>query len=243
MISECLFPEIVPALAACGLDFFIIDTEHSPASLHEIESLARVCRQFDIAPLVRVTDNDYALIARALDCGAAGIVIPRLESAAEARRAVEAAKYTPTGRRGCWMRSIIADSSGPATAEDLEKANRETIVVVQVENEQALADLENIVQVPGVDATLVGPQDLSISLGIAGQVAHPRMTEAFARVVGICNTSPVAPGIHMDAVAPLAQRKAEGFRLLSYSYDVGLLAQALKQGVEALRGVSSSAKA
>lgn len=207
MITECLSPEVVPALAACGVDFFIMDTEHSPGDLHELQALARACRQFNIAPLVRISDNEYFLIARALDCGAAGVVIPRIQSAAEAKRVVDAVKYPPLGQRGFGRRSIHTDFAGATTAEGIERGNAETIVVVQVENTQALADLENIVRVPGIDATMIGPHDLSISFGIPGQFTHDLMKNAFRRVSEVCAASPVAAGIHMGDTTRLTHSK------------------------------------
>lgn len=236
MLTECLSPEIVPALAACGLDFFIVDTEHSPADLHQIQALARASRPLGIAPLVRVTDNEYFLIARALDCGAAGVVIPRLQSAGDARRVVEAVKYSPLGRRGFFMRGILTDFGGISTAEGMARENQETIVVVQVETAEALADLENIVQVPGIDAIMIGPQDLSIALGVPGQIMHERMRDAFRRVAEVCGPSPVAPGIHMDDPALLAEFRERGFLFLDYSIDLGLLMKALRQGLEVIKG-------
>ncbi len=243
MITECLRPEMVPALAACGIDFFIIDTEHSPGDLHEIEALARASRQFGIAPLVRITDNEYFLIARALDCGAAGVVIPRIHSAADVRRVVEAVKYPPLGHRGFGRRGILTDFGGESTADGVRSGNEETIVIVQVEYQSALDDLENIVQVPGVDGTMIGPQDLSISLGIPGQFGHEKMQAAYQRVAEVCGRSPVAAGIHMGDAAKLTQLKAMGFRFLVYSTDLLLMMKALKEGIETMRGAPAAAKA
>ncbi len=238
MITECLRPEMVPALAACGVDFFIIDTEHSPGDLHEIEALARSSLQFKVAPLVRITDNEYFLIARIMDCGAAGVVAPRIHSAEAARRVVEAVKYPPQGRRGYGMRGILTDFAGGSTAENIERANRETVVIVQVESAEALADLENIVRVPGIDATMIGPHDLSISLGVAGQFTHPKMIDAFRRVAEVCGASPVAPGVHLGDVKLLSQLRGDGFRFVIFSSDLALMMTALKQGMQTLKAAA-----
>ena len=243
MITECLRPEMAPALAVSGVDFFIVDTEHSPGDLHEVEALARASRQFDIAPLVRITDNEYFLIARVLDCGAAGVVAPRIHSAEAAKRVVEAVKYPPQGQRGYGMRGILTDFAGGTTGEHIERGNRETIVVVQVESQEALDDLENIVAVPGIDATMVGPQDLSISLGVPGQFGHPKMRDAFQRVADVCGASPVAPGVHLGAVGILEELRAIGFRFLIYSADLVLMMKALKEGMETLNGAAAAAPA
>jgi len=240
MITECLRPEVVTALAASGVDFFIVDTEHSPGDLHEIEALARASRQFNIAPLVRITENEYFLIARALDCGAAGVVAPRIHSAEAARRVVEAVKLPPVGRRGFGMRGILTDFAGTTTAEGVERSNRETIVVVQVESGEALDDLENIVAVPGIDATLIGPHDLSISLGIPGQFTHEKMKAGIRRVAEVCGRSPVAAGIHLGEVARLCELRGQGYRFLTYSSDLALMMKSLKEGMDALRGAPAA---
>ncbi len=240
MLTECLRPEMVPALAVSGVDFFIVDTEHSPGGLHEIEALARASRQFGIAPLVRITQNEYFLIARSLDCGAAGVVAPRIHSAEAARRVVEAVKYPPQGQRGYGMRGILTDFAGTGTAEGIERGNRETIVVVQVESAEALADLEKIVAVPGIDATMIGPHDLSISLGVPGQFGHEKMKAAFRRVAEVCGRSPVAAGVHLGDAARLIELRADGFRYLVYSSDLALMMKSLKEGMEALRGAPAS---
>ena len=239
MITECLRPEMVPALAASAVDFFIVDTEHSPGDLHEIEALARTSRQFGIAPLVRITDNEYFLIARVMDCGAAGVVAPRIHSAEAAKRVVDAVKYPPAGRRGYGMRGILTDFTSANTADAIERENSQTIVVVQVESAEALADLENIVRVPGIDATMIGPFDLSISLGVPGDFNHPKMKDAFRRVADVCLASTVAPGVHLGDAARLVEARSEGFRFLIYSSDLALMMRSLKEGIALLRGAAA----
>ena len=240
MLTECLRPEVMTALAASGVDFFIIDTEHSPGDLHEIEALVRASRQFGIAPLVRVTDNESFLITRLMDCGAAGIVAPRVDSAEEARRVVDAVKFPPQGRRGFGMRGILTDFSDASTAESIESSNRETFVVVQVESDEALKDLDKIVAVPGIDATMIGPQDLSISLGVPGQMAHEKLKAAYRRVLEVCKGSPVAAGVHMGDAARLNELRGDGYRFLAYSTDLALMMQSLKEGLRAVRGAAAA---
>ncbi len=240
MLTECLRPEMMTALAASGVDFFIVDTEHSPGDLHEIEALVRASRQFGIAPLVRVTDNESFLITRLMDCGAAGIVAPRVDSAEEARRVVDAVKFPPQGRRGFGMRGILTDFTGASTAESIESSNRETFVVVQVESDEALKGLDKIVAVPGIDATMIGPQDLSISLGVPGQMAHEKLKAAYRRVLEACQGSPVAAGVHMGDAARLNELRGDGYRFLAYSTDLALIMQSLKEGLRAVRGAAAA---
>jgi 4-hydroxy-2-oxoheptanedioate aldolase len=149
---------------------------------------------------------------------------------------VEAVKYPPLGRRGFFMRGILTDCGEVSTADGIVRENQETMVVVQVETAEALADVENIVQVAGIDAIMIGPQDLSIALGVPGQVMHERMKDAFRRVAEACRPSPVALGIHLDDPALLAQFRTDGFLFLDYSTDLGLLMKALRQGLGVAKG-------
>lgn len=243
MLTECLSPELPPLLAVAGLDFFIIDTEHSPGDLARIEALARVARAAGVAPLVRVTDNEYFLIARTLDCGAAGVVAPRIQSAAAAQEVVAAVKFAPAGRRGYGLRGIHTDYQGRPIAESMARSNEESIVVVQVESAEAIEDLVRTVEVPGIDAIMVGPNDLSISLGIAGQFDHPRFVAALERIAQVCGPSPVAAGIHLGDVARLNECRRLGYRFLIYSTDMALLLKSLREALKQLQGESAGATA
>ncbi len=242
MLTDCLSPELPPLMAAAGLDFFIIDTEHSPAGYLEIEALARVGRDAGIAPLVRVTDNEYFLIARALDCGAAGVVAPRINSAAEARAVVDAVKFAPEGRRGYGQRGILNEYKKLTVAENMAKQNAETVVVVQVESVAAIEDLANTVRVPGIDATMVGPNDLSISLGIPSKFDDPMFLDALKRIAAICGPSPVAAGVHFGAAGRLAVCREMGFRFLIFSTDMSLILNGLRDGIGTLRKSAVSVK-
>jgi 2-keto-3-deoxy-L-rhamnonate aldolase RhmA len=234
MLTECLSPELAPLLAAAGLDFFIIDTEHSPADLVQIEALARVARSAGVAPLVRITDNEYFLIARVLDCGAAGVVAPRIQSAAAAREVLAAVKYSPEGRRGFGMRGILTDYQKIPVPEAMARANQETVVVVQVESTEAVEDLHNTVLIPGVDATMVGPNDLSISMGIPGEFDNPKFLSTLQRIADSCQGSPVAAGIHFGDVSRLAKCREWGYRFIVYSTDMALMLNSLREGLARL---------
>jgi 2-keto-3-deoxy-L-rhamnonate aldolase RhmA len=240
MLTECLSPELAPLMAVAGLDFFIIDTEHSPAGYLEIEALCRAARGVDLAPLVRITQNEYYLISRALDCGAAGIVAPRINSAAEAQRVVDAVKYPPAGKRGFGIRGILTDFQAMTPPQAMAKIDAESIVIVQVESGEAIDDLPNTVRVPGIDATMVGPNDLSISLGLAGEFGSPRFRDALERIAKACEGSPVAAGIHLGDEKRLLECAAMGYRLLNFSSDMAMLSRQLKDSLKTLRGATTA---
>src|ERR1022692_1870123 len=239
MLTECLSPELAPLMAVAGLDFFIIDTEHSPAGYLEIEALCRAARGVDLAPLVRITQNEYYLISRALDCGAAGIVAPRINSAEEARRVVAAAKYPPAGKRGFGIRGILTDFQTMTPPQAMARTDEETIVVVQVESGEAIDDLPNTVRVPGIDATMVGPNDLSISLGLAGEFGNPKFREALERIAAACKGSPVAAGIHFGDEKRNLDCRAMGYTFINFSSDMGMLTRSLKEYMKLMVGTGA----
>ena len=164
-LEDCLSPEMPVVLAAAGLDFFFVDTEHSPASYGEIQALCRTAHDRGIVPLVRVTENLPHLISRALDVGASGVIVPRLKSAEEARAIVKCVKFPPRGERGFGLRSVNTDLKGGPAPAAIESCNQETMVVAMIETREAVEAVEKIATVKGVDALFIGPYDLSLSLG------------------------------------------------------------------------------
>ncbi len=222
-ITDHISPEIVTVFKAAGLDFFFVDTEHSVPSYRDVQTLVRVGRGADVIPLVRVTQAEYFLIARLLDVGAMGIVAPRIGSVAEARSVVDAMKFTPDGNRGYGLRGIINDYQYAGARAEMDSANRETMVVLQVESRECVDAIFEIAAVPGVDAFMIGPFDLSISLGIPGQFDDPVFWKAFDRVVEASNKAGVAPGIHMANPKQLKQAAERGARFLVCGSDASVL--------------------
>ena len=237
-LTDCLDPEFASLLRAAGLDFFFVDTEHSPANYHQIQALCRAARGAGIVPLVRVTENVPHLITRALDSGVMGIVVPRVHSSHEACAAVEAMKFTPEGRRGFGMRSTITDFGWTNAVDEMASANRETLAVLQVESREALSYVEEIATTPNLDVLFIGPYDLTISLGIAEQFDHPEFWGAVDRVVSACQKTGVAAGLQSADMAVVREAKNRGARFLLYSNDVSVLFEGYKQGIGALKGAA-----
>ncbi|MBI3665005.1 MAG: hypothetical protein HY236_02075 [Acidobacteria bacterium] len=235
-LTDCLDPEFASLLRAAGLDFFFVDTEHSPANYHQIQALCRAARGAGIVPLVRVTENVPHLITRALDSGVMGVVVPRVHSPREAHAAVESMKYLPEGRRGFGMRSTITDFQWTNAADEIASANRETLAVLQVESREALSQVEEIAGTPHLDVLFIGPYDLTISLGIAEQFDHPEFWDAVDRVVGACSKNGIAAGLQSGDMAILRESQRRGVRFLLYSNDVTVLFEGYKQGVARLKG-------
>ncbi len=235
-LEDCLAPEIPVTLAAAGLDFFFIDTEHSPASYGEIQALCRTAHDAGIVPLVRVTENVPHLITRALDVGASGVVVPRIKSAEEVRAIVRCVKFPPLGERGYGLRSVHTDLKGELTPAAIESSNRETMVVPMIETREALEAVEAIAAVPGVDALFLGPYDLTLALGILEQFDSPVFWNAVDRVITAATAAGIAAGLQSPNRARLAEVKRRGGRVLLLAGDVAILLEGYKRGLAALRG-------
>lgn len=239
MVSEMWTEEVAYVLAAAGFDFLVVDTEHGSAGTETVQRISRAARGAGIAPLVRVTDISYACIARALDAGALGLMVPHVETAADAREVVRCAKYPPLGERGFGLRGAITEYTGVPVADAIAWSNAETMLMAQVESRRCLDGLEEIAAVPGLDVLLVGPTDLSISLGVPGQFLHPSMQEAYRHVVSVAGRHGIAAGIHPSDIAVVQRGRDLGMRCLMVSSEVRLLLSAARQAVQSLRGERS----
>jgi 4-hydroxy-2-oxoheptanedioate aldolase len=238
-LEDCLDPEIAVVLAAAGLDFFFVDTEHSPSSYSQIQALCRAGRSAGIIPLVRVTKNELDLISRALDVGAMGIIIPRLRRVEAVRAAIDVIKFPPLGHRGFGLRTIVTDLRPGSAMEQVESANRETMVVPMIETKEALDCVEEIAAVPGVDALFIGPYDLTLSLGILEQFESPIFWGAVDRVVAAAAKAGVAAGLQTSDIALLLEARRRGARFLLYASDVAVLLEGYKQALRQLKGNTS----
>jgi 2-keto-3-deoxy-L-rhamnonate aldolase RhmA len=199
-------PSVVEALAP-SVDFFWIDLEHGPISLESLQSQLIAARAGGAPALVRVPTSDVAWIKRVLDTGTAGIIIPQVRSAEEARRAVSACRYPPTGDRGFGPRrpSNYGRDGGQAF---LDRANAGVFVTVQIETQGALAEIDQIVKLPGLDSVVIGPYDLSGSMGRLGDVTHPDVLAAISKIISAAHAAGKFVGMGMPGNAEQAQAAA-----------------------------------
>lgn len=184
-------------MAAAGFDFIFIDTEHSSYNLDGVKDMIRVGKASNLTCLARVPDAEYHLIARTLDAGAQGIMVPRVETKQTVQRIIKAAKYPPWGERGYGPRSIITDYEQLPVKERVAELNQDTMVVVQIERKRAIDDIDNLLSVKGVDAAVIGPNDLSVSLGVPGKTNSEPMINAIQKVVDTCEKREIASCIHV----------------------------------------------
>jgi len=221
--------------AEAGAEFAVFDMEHSGWSIETIRMLLATSSGMSLVPMVRVPATEYHFISRALDMGALGIMVPMVESAEQARRIVEFAKYPPVGRRGAAFGIAHDNYAGGDTLAKIAAANRETLLIAQVETAAGVKNVEEIAAVPGIDVLWIGHFDLSNSLGIPVQFTHALFQDAVQKVLTACQQHGKAPGFMCADVADGRALLARGFRILAYSGDLWLYQQALRAGLEALR--------
>ncbi len=236
MLSDLRDPSLAQVLAAAGLDFIIIDMEHGSYSLETVADIAQVARLAGIMPFLRVPDHAYPWLARPLDAGLMGLMVPRIESRSQVEAVVAACTYPPLGRRGCAITGRQTEFGAAPLVEWLAWANAETLLIIQIEERAAVDDIDGILSVPGVDVALVGPNDLSISLGVPGQMQSPVMQAAMQRAIDAATRHGVAPGLHAHDLQALTAWRDRGMRFLTYTNELGLLRSAAEQAARALRG-------
>lgn len=235
MISEIRNPNLAYLLAQCGYDFFIIDNEHGSYSPETISDIIAAARGAGISTIVRIPEIRRETILKPLDCGAAGLLVPLVNTADQAREIIAHAKYPPLGNRGVALSRPHSLYGRPKAEEYLVQANETTFIAVQAESPEAIENLEKIAATPGIDAIFVGPSDLSVGLGIPGQISHPKEVEAIGKVVAVCQKHSIIPGIHMSKLETLKEWIQKGMRFVSFSSDVDLLARGAADSLAQIR--------
>ncbi|MCX6623962.1 MAG: aldolase/citrate lyase family protein, partial [Acidobacteria bacterium] len=187
-------PDVARILALAGFKWAFLDTEHGGFDLETIQDICRVAVPCGLAPIVRVADLQYSLVARSLDVGAQGIIFPRVESRELLERAVSWTKFPPVGVRGFGLTPLHVDFEKVTIGEIAAHMNEELLIVLQIETALAVERRDELLSVPGVDAVMVGPVDLSISLGVPGDFLHPKMVEAMEKIRDSCLAHGVIPG-------------------------------------------------
>jgi 2-keto-3-deoxy-L-rhamnonate aldolase RhmA len=232
-------PGIAEILSRAGFDWLVIDMEHSTISISEAGELIRVIDLCGAAPLVRVTSNDADLIKRVMDAGAHGVIVPMVNSAADAARAVAATRYPPAGTRGVGM--ARAQRFGPTGFHDYVRWQHDgPTVIPQIEHAAAIDACAEILAVPGIDGFIIGPYDLSASLGIPGEFEHPTFTAALARTLAAGRAAGKPAGIHLVEPDPMkvAELVSSGYRMIAFSVDFRMLDVMAKAGLVAARGAT-----
>ncbi len=225
--------------AAAGYDYVCVDLQHGLSDEATMVSMFQATQAAGAVPLARLAWNEPWLIMRALDLGAAGVILPLIDNASEAAKAVQSCRYPPLGRR----------SFGPVRAEMvmgsavLEELGGEVLCIAMIETRDGLDNLEEIAATPGLDGLYIGPSDLSIALGLpprplVGEIGEDRqpLAEAIERIRQVCEANGLIAGIHCGSGAMAEQFAGQGFRLITVAVDTNLYKSSLGRELSAARG-------
>ncbi|MFZ5753015.1 MAG: HpcH/HpaI aldolase family protein [Bacillota bacterium] len=234
-----LNPAAVEILGLTGWDFVVIDMEHGVYDYPTVENMLRAARSSGTTSLVRVAEPRPSYVMRALDTGAEGVQIPQVETAEQVKMLMEAARYYPQGKRGLCSFVRAAGYSIIPPAEHIPTSNEEVLTVVHIEGAQVAEKVEEIIAVPGIDVIFLGPWDLSQSLGVPGEVKHPRVVEVMEKVTMACRKKGVAIGTFARDPEDARYWAESGVQYIMHSTDAGMLVQASKDKLAAFRTVIS----
>ena len=237
MISEVRNPNIAFILAEAGYDYMIIDNEHGSYSSETVANLIAAARGAGISAIVRIPEIRRESIQKPLDAGANGLLIPQVHTVDQAEQVVYFSKYPPLGDRGVGLRRPHSKYAKVNAKDYLKQANADGFIAVQAESRQAVKNADRIAAVQGVDCIFVGPFDLSVSLGIPGEINHPSEIEAIKKVIKACRDNNKVAGILMFDQTLLQNWIKEGVRFATYSSDITLLADAAAKSVKELKAL------
>ena len=226
---------IAEIMAKAGFEWLTVDMEHSSITLDQAEKLIQVIGLSGNTPLVRVGENNPNLIKRVMDAGAHGVIVPMVNTELDAKNAVGAVKYPPNGTRGVGL--ARAQGFGLEFEEYKRWLANESVVIVQIEHIKAVENLDKILSVEGVDGFIVGPYDLSASMGYPGDFKREEVKEALRKISKIAKKHKVAPGVHVvqPDTAELLSKVSEGFTFITFSFDALFLGTKCREGLKAIK--------
>ncbi len=226
-------PEIAEVMADVGYDWLFIDTEHGAFNARSAQGILQAV-DHRCPCVIRIPSNQEVWIKKALDIGAAGIIAPGVKSGVEAEQIVQMCKYPPRGTRGVGISR--AHGYGLQFQDYVTNANEDTAVILQAENTEAVRNIADIIEVPGVDAILIGPYDLSASMGKMGQVQDAEVQTAVTTVTKTCRDTGLPLGIFAESAKSAAPYIQRGFSLIAISTDCLHMAQAARTELDAIKG-------
>jgi 2-keto-3-deoxy-L-rhamnonate aldolase RhmA len=236
MIRQARDPGTPSIFAAAGYDFVFIDMEHGNYNMETVADLIRGAKSAGMATIIRVPRLETFFISRVLDAGAEGIMVPMTSTKEQAEEIVRYSKYTPLGQRGFGNQTGQTDYRPLKTLDFMKEANEHTLIVAQIETREAIENVDSILSVEGIDVGLIGPNDLSISLGIPDQMGSEILTKAIDKVVEMAKKKGKATGIHIANIEAIKKWRSKGMTVLAYSTDIGFMYNASKSSLEELKG-------
>ena len=243
MVFEFFSPGLPQICKNAGAEFVLYDMEHTGLEFETLKTQLALCRGLDLVPMARVPRGDYHFIARALDIGALGVMVPMVGTRAEAEYHVSCTRYPPQGRRGAAFGFAHDDYQGGDIASKMAALHARILLIAQIETDEGLRNVEAIAAVPGVDALWIGQFDLTNFMGIPAEFGHRDYLAAVDRIVAACAAHGKTAAILAIDEAWAREYAAKGFRLMGYGVDQLLLQDALRGGLDVLRDAFDDAGA
>lgn len=235
MVTTFAAADMAKLLNQYGFDFFIIDCEHGSFTTREVADMIAVARAVSLPAMVRIPEMRREHALKFTEMGANGLLLPNTESAEQARMLVDCTKYAPMGHRGVSLSRPHTDFAKVNGREYMARANEENILLCQIESRAGVEHIDEIMAVDGIDAAMIGPNDLSQDYGKLGLFDDPEIVEAIGRVVASAKAHGKISGAHFGGSAPLIPWIARGMRLNMWSSDIGLMSLGAAGGLPALR--------
>ncbi|MBK8883087.1 MAG: 2,4-dihydroxyhept-2-ene-1,7-dioic acid aldolase [Bacteroidales bacterium] len=225
-------PQVAEIISDSGFDWVLIDMEHSAISLESVQNALQIMGD-KILKIVRVPGKDEIWIKRVLDTGCDGILVPMVNSAAEALKVVQYSKYPPEGRRSVGLSR--AHSFGPGFSDYVENANKDLVIMIQIEHRDAVKNIDEILKVKGIDSVFIGPYDLSTSMGLTGQLSHPDVKSAIKLIKDKCRKAGLPYGIFGMTPQGLIPEVKDGCTFLLCGVDAAILVNSYKDLLTTLK--------
>jgi len=227
---------VVDIIASSGIDFIVIDAEHGSISYETAQTMISICESYDVTPIMRVGEINESLILRALDIGSHGVQLPNISTAEDARTFVKFAKYPPVGIRGFspYTKAGLYDVTNGKKMPEI--ANKNTLLIANVEGQEGIDNLESIVQVDGIDVIFIGLFDMSKSLGITGDVENPKVIQKLDEAIEIIHKNGKKVGSIASNLDMLKILKSKNIDYLTYSVDTGMIKESYQTMIKSFKG-------
>ena len=229
-------PALAQIAGQAGFSFLYFDMEHSGLTMSDVDPICTAAKLAGTVPIAGPSGIADFLISRTLDNGAMGVIAPHVSTRAETELVVNACRYAPVGTRGLITVGTHTGFEHPDAPSWIEAQNRELLVAVKVESAQGIENIEGIASVPGLDAILVGPGDLSATMGIPGEMDHPDLEQAIERTLAACRQNGIAGGPHVGSAEAARMWADRGATFMTYGLDSVMLLEASQRAVVGLSG-------
>ncbi|MEX0763231.1 MAG: aldolase/citrate lyase family protein [Dehalococcoidia bacterium] len=240
MVFEFSTPGMGRIASEAGADFLVFDMEHTGWSFETVRDLVASARSSPVVPLIRVPATQYHFLARSMDIGAMGLMVPMVESAEQARLIVDSTAYPPAGHRGAAFGIAHDDYTSTDIIAKMQSANDERLLIAQVETAKGVENADSIAAVDGIDVLWIGHFDLTNSMGLPGQFDHPDYLKALEAVLEACRHHGKAAGFMASSIEEGQALIRRGFRCIAYWGDLWIYKQGLQRGIEAIKNTATS---